>query len=224
MKKIVLSPKDNERIKDAVREAESKTSGEIVTAIINESSDYAFYELLASIVGGFLYYTICLIFYSDISGLLQNMFWSYSDIFPTLFIGITTVLVIGLLYLISNINGVDRLIVPSKVISRKVNRRALLFFGESGLFNTRDRTGVLLFISLREKRVELLADSGINDKVKQEDWAEIVNNLISRLKENRMVDGLVEAVNSCGEMLVENFPIKPDDENELSDDVHILED
>jgi len=224
MSKKILSESDNERVKQAVSKAESKTSGEIVTAIIKESSDYAFFELVASLVGGFLYYLVCLFLYNDISSWLKSLFWTYSDVYTTTFIGLSTIVVVGLFYLIANINGVDRLIVPAKIISKKVNRRALLFFGESGLFDTKDRTGVLIFISLREKRVELLADSGINAHVPQEAWNGIVENLLSKLKENNIVDGMVEAVESCGEMLIEHFPIQPDDENELSDDVHILED
>ena len=224
MNKTILSEKDNELIKEAVKKAESKTSGEIVTAIIKESSDYAFFELLASLVGGFIYYSLCLIFYSEISTWLNRLFWTFNPIYPTLFIGISTVLVIGILYLLANIEGVDRLIVPRSVISKKVNRRALLFFGESGLFNTKDRTGVLIFISMREKRVELIADSGINDKVDQTAWTNIVENLIAKLKERQMVEGIVDAITACGYMLVEHFPIEPNDENELSDDVHILED
>lgn len=224
MKKYKLSESDNDKVKEAVRQAESKTSGEIVTAIINESSDYAFYELLASIVAGAVYYLICLFFYSDITRWLKGLFWSYTDIFPILFIGSTTALIIGLFYLAANIEGVDRFIVPSPIISKKVNRRAMLFFGESGLFDTKDRTGVLIFISLREKRVELLADKGINSKVAENAWSGVVEKLTGRLKENNMVEGLVEAVSECGEMLIEHFPIEPDDENELSDDVHVLED
>jgi len=224
MKKYTLSERDNELVKKAVKEAESKTSGEIVTAIIKESSDYAFYELLASLIGGAVYYMICLFFYNELSLWLKGLFWSYTDIFPILFMGITTVSVIGLLYLAANIEGADRLIVPPGIIGKKVNRRALLFFGESGLFDTKDRTGVLIFISLREKRVELIADKGINSKVAENAWSGVVEKLIGRLKENKMVDGLVEAVTECGEMLIEHFPIEPDDENELSDDVHVLED
>lgn len=224
MKRYKLSEADNDRVRKAVAQAESKTSGEIVTAIIRESSDYAFYELRASLAGGFLYYMISLFFYSDISLFLQRLFWSYSDIYPILFLGSTTALVIGLLYVAANIEGVDRLIVPSRIIGKKVNRRALLFFGESGLFDTKDRTGVLIFISQREKRVELIADKGINSKVEEKAWTEVVDKLIGRLKENKMVDGLVEAVTSCGDMLEEHFPIEPDDENELTDDVHVLED
>jgi putative membrane protein len=72
--------------------------------------------------------------------------------------------------------------------------------------------------------VELIADKGINELVKQDTWNDVVSNLIIRLKERNIVDGLVEAVDSCGNILSENFPIQPDDENELSDDVHILED
>ncbi len=224
MNRYKLSEDDNDRVKKAVAQAESKTSGEIVTAIINESSDYAFFELRASLMGGFLYYMVALFFYNDISLMLQGLFWSYSGIYPTLFLGITTVIVIGLLYLAANIDGVDRLIVSSSIISKKVNRRALLFFGESGLFDTKDRTGVLIFISLREKRVELIADKGINSKVEKNIWTDVVDNLIASLKEDKMVDGLVEAVIACGDRLVEHFPIEPDDVNELSDDVHVLED
>jgi putative membrane protein len=224
MNTFKLSDEDNERIKRAVGRAEGRTSGEIVTAIIKESSDYAFYELVASLAAGFIYYLICLFAYNDISRLLSRMFWSYTEMYTTLFIGITTIIMIGLFYILANIEGVDRLIVPSGVISRKVNRRALLFFGESGLFDTKDRTGVLIFISLREKRVELLADKGINALVKEDAWNHIVSGLISSIKEKKLVDGLVQAVDDCGDILVEHFPKQADDENELSDDVHILED
>lgn len=224
MNQYKLSEADNERVKKAVAQAESKTSGEIVTAIIKESSDYAFFELRASLMGGFLYYMVALFFYGDISLFLQKTFWNYSEIYPTLFLGITTVIVIGLLYTVANIDGVDRLIVSSQIIGKKVNRRALLFFGESGLFDTKDRTGVLIFISLREKRVELIADKGINSKVEPNTWTDVVDNLIASLKRDHLVDGLVEAVIACGDKLIEHFPIEPDDENELSDDVHILED
>ena len=61
MSKFKLSEADNDKVKEAISRAESKTSGEIVTAIIKESSDYAIYELQASLVGGFLYYLVCLI-------------------------------------------------------------------------------------------------------------------------------------------------------------------
>ncbi|MDA3810549.1 MAG: TPM domain-containing protein [Spirochaetaceae bacterium] len=224
MSKYKLSDSDNEKVKQAIGRAEAKTSGEIVTAIIKESSDYAFYELLFSLIGGFVYYLVCLFLYNDISRWLNNFFWTYSEVYTTAFIGMSTIFVIGLFYVLANIDGVDRLIVPAKVIGKKVNRRALLFFGESGLFDTKDRTGVLIFISLKEKRVELIADKGINELVKQDTWNDVVSNLITRLKERNIVDGLVEAVDSCGNILSENFPIQPDDENELSDDVHILED
>lgn len=224
MSKFKLSEEDNEKIKAAVHRAESKTSGEIVTAIIKESSDYAFYELTASLLAGFIYYMICLFAYSELSQKLNRMFWSYTEMYTTLFIGLSTIIVIGLFYLLANIEGVDRLIVPSKIIGSKVNRRAQLFFGESGLFNTKDRTGVLIFISLREKRVELLADTGINALVKQDAWNDVVTDLVLKIKENNLVEGLELAVDACGDILVEHFPIEPDDENELSDDVHILED
>ncbi|MBN2657872.1 MAG: TPM domain-containing protein [Spirochaetales bacterium] len=224
MKKQILSEEDNKRISDAVSRAESKTSGEIVTAIIRESSDYAFHELLAAMFGGFIFYTVCLLSYSSIASWLERTFWTYKETWPTVVIGVGTILFMGLLYLLANLEGVDRLIVPASTISMKVKRRALLFFSEAGLFDTRDRTGIVIFISLREKRVELLADKGINDKVGKETWNDIVDELIIDIKHGKMVEGLVKAVENCGDRLIEHFPIKPDDENELSNQVHILED
>lgn len=224
MKKAFLSEKDQKRISDAVAKAESRTSGEIVTALIRESSDYAFHELLASLFGGFIFYTVSMISYGPIAAFLERNFWSYNESWPALFIGIGTILTMGVLYLLANVEGVDRLIVPSSTISRKVNRRAVLFFSEANLFDTKDRTGILIFVSLREKRVELLADKGINDKVDKDTWNDVVENLLIAIKKGQMADGLVKAVESCGERLVEHFPIAPDDENELSNEVHILED
>lgn len=224
MKKPLLTEEENRKISQAVARAESKTSGEIVTAIIRESSDYAFHELVAALFGGFIFYTVCLFFYGDISAWLEQTFWSFSPSWPAIFIGIATVAFIGLFYLLANVDGMDRLIVPARTIGRKVSRRAMLFFGEAGLFDTKDRTGILIFVSMREKRVELIADRGINDKVAADTWTSVVDALVEDIKKGKMVEGLVKAVESCGERLIEHFPIAPDDRNELSDDVHILED
>lgn len=224
MKKNSLTQKDLENIKEATANAEKTTSGEIVTAIIKESSDYAFYELFVSLIGGFLSYLIGLYFYDSIAAWLNGIFWNYTPVYTGSFLGIILITVTGLIYLLTNIPGVDNLIVPGRIIKKRVHQRAISYFFETGLANTRDRTGILIFISYREKRIELLADSGINELISKNKWESIVNNLISEIKRNKTGDGIVKAIHDCGELLSKHFPIKPDDTNELPNDINILED
>ena len=107
-------------------------------------------------------------------------------------------------------------------MNRKVNERAERYFTEAGIFNTRDRTGILIFISLLERRVELLADKGINEKIPPEQWTTVVNHIVDGVKQNKFVDNLIESVNDCGKILKEHFPIRVDDKNELEDGMEIL--
>ena len=221
--KIPLSDDDQKRIAKAVELAEKKTSGEIATALIKESSDYAVYELYFSLIAGFLYFTFLLIFYPAVSSWMENLFWSSQSWYVTAFYGLTTILFIGLTYFFSNLPFVDRLIVPRKVMDEKVRSRAMQHFTESGVYSTRDHTGILIFISLLERRVEILADKGISDKIPQDQWDSLVADLSVAIKNGDMADGLCRAVESCGKKLSGHFPIKADDTNELSDSVDILE-
>lgn len=224
MKKTILSEKDRKIIKEAVARAEKSTSGEIATALLGESSDYALYELLFALAGGVLFYLISLPFYGGLSLWLERLFWDFKPLYVTLFYGAGVVFVTGILYLLANLPGFDRIIVPRAIIARNVHRRASLHFMEAGLFDTRDRTGILIFISLNERRVEILADKGISALVDHSEWEAILEKLIRGIKDDKLAPALAEAVTACGERLAMNFPIKDDDTNELSDGLVILED
>ena len=212
------------KINKAAAHVESVSSGEVLTAVIKESSSYAFYELFVSIAVGFLYYVVALIFYNGIEAWISNLFWHPQSWYVTAFYGASTIVVTGLIYILMNIPGADRLIVPGAVIARKVHRRALVHFTESGAVNTRDRTGILFFISLRERRVEIIADEGINAKVEAGAWDVILSKLLTEIKKGNAAAGLEQAVYSCAEILEKNFPVKNDDVNELPDGIVFLED
>ena len=219
-----FSRDDLERIRTAAGEAEKNTAGEIASAVINESSDYAYYELLFAIIVSALWFTAVMFFHSGIEAWLDRMFWSGAGWHVTGFYGLSTLLIGGLSYLAANIPGFDRLIVPRAVIARRVRRRAQVHFMESGVYDTRDRTGILIFISLRERRVELIADSGINEKVDSGTWDSVVGELTGSIKNNVPAEGLIRAITECGKILAKHFPIKPDDTNELPDGLVFLED
>lgn len=223
MPKIKFSKDDLDKIKGAVKEAESKTAGEIATAFIKESDNYAVYELMFSIICGFVYFVVMMFFSGGIEGIIKNMFWDYSTDHLLIFYGLSTFLVIFIFYWLANIPFIDRWIVPKSVRQRKVNERAVRQFMESGVYDTRDRTGILIFISGLEHRVELLADKGISEKIPQEKWDSIVGHIIDGIKSGALVKHLTESISRCGELLAEFYPIQPDDVNELKDDIAVLE-
>ncbi|NQV16961.1 MAG: TPM domain-containing protein [Armatimonadetes bacterium] len=223
MPKLKFSKENLEQINKTVQQAESKTSGEIATAFIKESYDYAIYELIFAVICGFLYFVIMMFFVYEVETFIKQMFWDYSNNYLLLFYGFSTFLIISIFYFIANISMIDRIIVPKKVMKQKVKERAVRHFMESGVYNTRDRTGILIFISFLERRIELIADKGINEKIPQEKWNSIVENIIQGIKSDEVIEKLKESILECGKILEKHFPIKPDDTNELSDDVTILE-
>jgi len=223
MPKIYLKNDKLEKINHAVKKAERQTSGEIAIAFIKESYNYAFYELIFAVLCGFVYFFTLMFFSTSIEKIIQNMFWEYSSSYLLIFYGFSTFLVIFIFYFIANAQFIDRLIIPRSVMRRKVNERAARYFTEAGIFNTRERTGILIFISLMERRVELLADKGINKKISQEQWTSIVNHIVEGVKLNKFVEYLIESISECGKILEKHFPVQADDKNELKDEMDILE-
>jgi putative membrane protein len=220
-----FSKSDLEKITHAVEKAEKGTSGEIVTAFIHQSYDYAIYELMSAIIIGLVYFTMMSFALPAIQNLISQMLWTDTKIiyYTLIFYGFSTFFVIGLFYFLFNIPFLDRLIIPKKVMERKVYERAVQHFFESGVRNTKDRTGVLIFLSFLEKRVVLLADSGINEKITQEKWQHIVDQIIKGIHKKQMTDYLATAIEMCGELLAEHFPVLPEDKNELANEFQVLE-
>lgn len=219
-----FSKKDLDLISKAVKEAENNTSGEIATAFIKQSDSYAIYELLSALIAGIVFFNILLLFYNPIEKLIQFTTWDYQPFYTVAFYGFASFVIIGLLYLLFNLPFFDKLIVPKKIMAEKVSNKALLHFIQSGVAETKDRTGILIFISYWEQRVELIADKGINEKISQDKWDRIVENLVADIKSKDMKGGLLRAIRACGFILDEHFPIKIGDVNELDNNITFLED
>jgi len=220
--KLFTKP-EQDKISEAVTKAESTTSGEIATAVIAESDTYAGYEWSGALFLGFISFLILLWRLPQVEQLLESRFWEYGSFHLVTFIGVVVLVITLGSYRLLNVAFFNRLIIPKDVLSLKVRQRALVHFVESGVAETKDRTGILIFISLRERRVELIADRGISEKIDSAVWDEIVSTIISGIKEKRAGDGLIDAIGRCSEVLTEQFPIAEDDTNELSNSIAILE-
>jgi putative membrane protein len=115
-----------------------------------------------------------------------------------------------------------RLLAGPARMAERVHRRAEAAFLEEGVFDTRDRTGILLFVSLFEHRIEVLGDAGINKVVNPEEWVEVVERIRRGVKSGHLADGLVLAIGMCGDLLHRRgVGLRDDDTDELSDDVRI---
>jgi putative membrane protein len=100
-------------------------------------------------------------------------------------------------------------------MEEEVREAALTSFFKEELYKTRDETGILIFISVFEHKVWVLADKGINAKVPENHWEGIVSHVTEGIKSQRQGDAICEAVTRIGKTLKAHFPVKPDDINEL---------
>jgi len=106
---------------------------------------------------------------------------------------------------------------------RKLSSRemAVKEFHKLGMNNTKDKTGILLYILFKDRKFEIVADKGINEKISGEKWTVITDHLISEFKEGNYKAGIVKALDEIKEILIKEFPRKDDDTNELSNDIVI---
>lgn len=102
---------------------------------------------------------------------------------------------------------------------RIVKKRAMRLFYQHGLDKTKDKLGLMFFVSLLEKRVEIIADEGICKHVKNDFWQEIIDNFIVYVKNGELAKGYMDAIGKSADILIELFPIKNDDQNELSNEM-----
>lgn len=94
-------------------------------------------------------------------------------------------------------------------------------FHRLNMHNTRDKTGILIYLNLHLRQFYILADAGINEKVEQSRWDSIRDEIQKAFVEGKYVNGILSGVESVGGILAKHFPVKPDDTNEISNEVAI---
>ncbi|HEX6789897.1 MAG TPA: TPM domain-containing protein [Candidatus Krumholzibacteria bacterium] len=96
-------------------------------------------------------------------------------------------------------------------------RAAVEAFERLGMTRTRDRNGVLIYVSVRDHGVAVVGDAGIHERVPRGFWSDVVRAIEVRFAESRFAEGLVDGIAMAGTRLAEHFPPRPDDRNELPD-------
>jgi len=209
-----FSPEDLERIKKAVRDAESKISGEIVPVFVEKSGIYGIATYRAALLGAASVFLFIIIFDRYVPTLaVYDPVFIFTFVMIGGFIGALKAHFIGF---------VKRWMLNQDHMDQATRKRAETAFLEEEVFNTRQRTGILIFISFFEHEVIVMADKGISKVVDQKEWDAIVRIMIENIKKGKVTDGIVSAITRCGEILLEKgFVISPDDVNELGDDLRL---
>ncbi|HEX4585746.1 MAG TPA: TPM domain-containing protein [Burkholderiaceae bacterium] len=102
--------------------------------------------------------------------------------------------------------------------------RALMVFSKLRVWDTEHNNGVLLYVNLADRAVEIIADRGISDKVPRATWQAICHRARDHFREGRIEAGAVEAIEAIGAVLAEHFPLAPGQSrgNELPDQPVVL--
>ncbi|MEN8245110.1 MAG: hypothetical protein ABFS43_09435 [Thermodesulfobacteriota bacterium] len=202
-----LNKEERERIRAAVNKAEKNTSGEIVPMIVPASYHYPMADVLG---GASLALPVAIL----LTYFLGSMLW----VGPTnmwLFMGIFGIAFIVFHRVVQRVWPLKRVFISDREIDEEVQEAALISFFKEELYRTRDETGILVFVSVFEHRVWVLADRGINAKVDQGQWDGIVAHVVAGIKSGQQADAICEAVKEMGGILVEHFPVREDDVDEL---------
>lgn len=197
----ILSPDDRRVISEAVREAEQSTSGEIVTVIAAASDDYHYIPLLWAALMA-LITPMPLLLFSELTAQ------------PTYMVQLAVFIICALAL---RHPALRHRVIPGPVKRRRAHRQAMEQFLAQNLHSTEGRTGVLIFASIAERYVEIIADQGINERIAPGFWDDVVAGMVGHLKAGRTADGFVQAITACGAALAEHFPPGERNDNELPD-------
>jgi len=202
---------EQEQIRQAVQEAERVTKGEIVPMIVPASALYreAGYRM------GLILALLALALLLTIEMYWLPWGWHAGNAGWLL---LAVVVSYGLGQWLGRVPMVVRFVTSRERMAHKVALRAEQAFYKHGLHNTKGRTGILILVSMLERRVHILADKGINDHVPVGTWDGLVNGIIAGIRTGHATAAICAAIAECGVLLGQVSPAESrDNPNELPD-------
>lgn len=208
-------------VSDAVAKAESETSGEIVTVLAEASDGYTDVALLWAAGAAF-----------TVMSLFAAVPKPFLDTWDALFAGwghewttgelASLVIALGLLAFLAMMLAqqwapLKWALVPGPVKTMRVHDQAVRQFKVGAQARTTGHTGVLIYLSMREHRAEIVADESIAAKVSAEVWGEAMGDMLVHIRKGQIAEGLAVGIGDVGFVLAQHFPRGADDVNELPD-------
>ncbi len=202
-----LTAAERLQIEARIAEAEKRTSGEIVVMVVPSSYHYP----LASMLGSSLL--------AILLGIAASLLFRNENLW--FFLGVFSVSFIVLHEFIKRVTLIKRLFVTASDMKGEVEEAAIQSFYQRNINHTVDHTGLLIYISLFERKVRVVVDQGISEKVAQEIWQEIVNTIVHGIRGKEHGKAIAAAVDQCADLLASHFPVKAGNYNELANEVII---
>jgi putative membrane protein len=218
---IQFTDADREKVSAAIEAAEAQTSGEIVTVTTPISDAYHDVALhwalvpLFAVLAWAAWRPTALVWWYD------HLFGGWSPD-PTLSELLTLLMFFAALkftvaLLILKWMPLRLFLTPAATKHRRVRRRAIAIFQAAAAGRTTGKTGILIYLSLAERRAEIVADEAIHKLTDEHTWGEAMHALIEQVRAGRAADGIVAAIERVGTVLAEHFPRSADDQNEIPD-------
>lgn len=218
---ILLSEADHARVSAAVAAAEAHSAGEIVTILTDRSDGYSDVSLAWAIFAAMTTLTVISVLPDFTLGIYDRLLgdwgseWTHQGILA--FAASVAILKFIGIMLIQLWQPLKFWLIPGIVKSARVRARAVTCFKVGAERRTHGRTGILIYLSMREHRAEIVADAAIAGQVPPEVWGTAMAALLGPIREGRIADGMVAAIEQVGIVLAEHFPRAEDDTNELPD-------
>ena len=199
----VLGSGEQEKVNDAILAAERTTLGEIVPVVLERSDDHAAARWR------------CALFGLLVGSMLLESFlpWTAPERLLACQLALGAI-GYGLARLLPDL---ERMFVTEAHATEAAEEQAIQEFHRQALRETRSRTGVLIFVSLFERRVVVLGDEGIQAKAGDDLWKRTRDTILRGVSRNALAEGLAEGVRACGEVLAVHDPNDGQDPNEVPD-------
>jgi putative membrane protein len=201
-----LSQQDRDRISAAIRAVEAKTSGEIVCVLAETSSDAKALPIFVAAV-----VALALPWLLDV--------WTEMTVRRILSLQILAFVILTPLLCLPAIRVA---LLPRRARRAAAHRAALEQFVIRGIARKKDRSGVLIFVSLAERYARIIADDGIAGRVPQSEWQIAVDALVEHIGDGRIAEGFIDAIEQCGSVLAAHFPRTAATRDELPDRIYLV--
>jgi len=216
-----LNEKQHKIVSDAVGEAELQTSGEILTVLADRSDGYSDVVMLWAAALSFTAMSAFAAFPEPFLNLWDSLVGGWSHEWTTGELASMTI-GLGLLTFLITLGAqqwqpLKFFLIPAPVKAARAHDQAIKHFKVGAERRTAGATGVLIYLSMREHRAEIVADDSIAEKVNAEVWGEAMGDMLVRIRKGQIAEGMAAGVRDVGFVLSEHFPRGEDDENELPD-------
>jgi putative membrane protein len=203
---MTISLQDRERISNTIRSAEAKTSGEIVCVLAETSTNStAMPTILAAATALALPWLLVIFTQMTVYRILSLQIVAFIAVFSVLCLP-----------------HVRIALMPRRVRRTVAHHAAMEQFAIRGLARKKDRSSILIFVSLAERYARIIADEGIAARVPQSQWQAAIDALVEHMRDGRIAEGFVTAIELCGNELAKQFPRSEPNRNELPDRIYLI--